>query len=72
MTEPLGYADRRSVTGMTMHMQTRTLGAGLEVSALGFGAMGMSQSYEPGPDRDANITLLRAAFDRGITFFDSA
>jgi aryl-alcohol dehydrogenase-like predicted oxidoreductase len=53
-------------------MQTRTLGAGLEVSAIGFGAMGMSQSYGPGPDRDANIALLRAAVDRGVTFFDTA
>jgi aryl-alcohol dehydrogenase-like predicted oxidoreductase len=53
-------------------MQTRTLGMDLEVSALGFGAMGMSQSYGPGPGRDANIALLRAAVDRGVTFFDTA
>ncbi len=53
-------------------MQTRTLGNGLEVSAIGFGAMGMSQSYGPGPDRDANIALLRAAVERGVTFFDTA
>ena len=53
-------------------MQTRTLGANLVVSAIGFGAMGMSQSYGPGPDRDANIALLRAAVDRGVTFFDTA
>ena len=53
-------------------MQTRTLGSGLEVSAIGFGAMGMSQSYGPGPDRDANIALLRAAVERGVTFFDTA
>jgi aryl-alcohol dehydrogenase-like predicted oxidoreductase len=53
-------------------MRTRTLGAGLEVSALGFGAMGMSQSYGPGPDRDANIALLRAAVEHGVTFFDTA
>jgi aryl-alcohol dehydrogenase-like predicted oxidoreductase len=53
-------------------MQTRTLGTGLEVSAVGFGAMGMSQSYGPGPDRDANIALLRAAVERGVTFFDTA
>jgi aryl-alcohol dehydrogenase-like predicted oxidoreductase len=58
----------RSVAGM----DTRTLGAGLEVSAIGFGAMGMSQSYGPGPDRDANIALLRAAVDRGVTLFDTA
>jgi aryl-alcohol dehydrogenase-like predicted oxidoreductase len=53
-------------------MQTRTLGTDLEVSAIGFGAMGMSQSYGPGPDRDANIALLRAAVGRGVTFFDTA
>jgi len=53
-------------------MQKRTLGAGLEVSAIGLGAMGMSQSYGPGPDRDANIALLRAAVERGVTFFDTA
>ena len=53
-------------------MQTRVLGGGLEVSAIGFGAMGMSQSYGPGPGREANIALLRAAVDRGVTFFDTA
>jgi aryl-alcohol dehydrogenase-like predicted oxidoreductase len=53
-------------------VQKRTLGTGLDVSAIGFGAMGMSQSYGPGPDRDANIALLRATVDRGVTFFDTA
>ena len=53
-------------------MQTRTLGTDLEVSAIGFGAMGMSQSYGPGPDRDANIALLRTAVEHGVTFFDTA
>ncbi|XVV15072.1 aldo/keto reductase [Actinoplanes sp. CA-131856] len=53
-------------------METRTLGRDLHVSAIGFGAMGMSQSYGPGPGRDANIALLRAAVDRGVTFFDTA
>jgi aryl-alcohol dehydrogenase-like predicted oxidoreductase len=53
-------------------MRTRTLGNGLQVSAIGYGAMGMSQGYGPGPDRDANIALLRAAVDRGVTFFDTA
>jgi aryl-alcohol dehydrogenase-like predicted oxidoreductase len=54
-------------------MHTRTLGsAGLEVSAIGFGAMGMSQSYGPGPDRADNIALIRAAVERGVTFFDTA
>ncbi|WP_433305594.1 aldo/keto reductase [Actinoplanes sp. CA-030573] len=53
-------------------MQTRILGAGLEVSAIGFGAMGMSQSYGPGPGRDDNIALIRAAVELGVTFFDTA
>ncbi|HEY0529535.1 MAG TPA: aldo/keto reductase [Gemmatimonadaceae bacterium] len=55
-------------------MQTRILGRdGLEVSAIGFGAMGMSQSYGPPPGtRDEMISLLRAAVDRGVTFFDTA
>src|SRR3954468_1197857 len=53
-------------------MQIRTLGQGLEVSALGFGCMGLSQSYGPVPVRDESIALLRAAVDRGVTFFDTA
>src|SRR3954452_16013724 len=53
-------------------MQTRTLGQGLEVSALGLGCMGMSQSYGERPDRAQMIELLRAAVERGVTFFDTA
>src|SRR6185437_6572100 len=54
-------------------MQNRKLGKrGLEVSALGLGCMGMSQSYGTPPDKPAMIALIRAAFDRGITFFDTA
>ncbi len=54
-------------------MHTRRLGQGLEVSAVGLGAMGMSQSYGPNPgDRDEMIAVLRGAVDRGITFFDTA
>src|SRR6476661_9861055 len=54
-------------------MQTRTLGnQGLEVSALGLGCMGMSQSFGPPPPREEMITFLRAAVDRGVTFFDTA
>ncbi|WP_030660156.1 aldo/keto reductase [Streptomyces cellulosae] len=54
-------------------MHTRTLGQGLEVSALGLGCMGMSQSYGPNPgDRQDMIGVLRAAVDRGSTFFDTA
>ncbi|MFF4016139.1 aldo/keto reductase [Streptomyces sp. NPDC001843] len=54
-------------------MHIRTLGQGLEVSAIGLGCMGMSQSYGPNPgDRHDMIGVLRAAVDRGITFFDTA
>ncbi|WP_433676956.1 aldo/keto reductase [Microbacterium gorillae] len=54
-------------------MHTRRLGQGLEVSAIGLGAMGMSQSYGPNPgDRNEMIAVLRGAVDRGITFFDTA
>ncbi|GAA3315936.1 aldo/keto reductase [Arthrobacter ramosus] len=54
-------------------MHIRTLGQGLEVSAIGLGAMGMSQSYGPNPgDRDEMISVLRSAVDQGVTFFDTA
>jgi aryl-alcohol dehydrogenase-like predicted oxidoreductase len=54
-------------------MHTRTLGQGLRVSAIGLGAMGMSQSYGPNPgDRTAMIGVLRDAIDQGVTFFDTA
>lgn len=54
-------------------MHTRTLGQGLEVSAIGLGCMGMSQSYGPNPgDRDDMIAVLRSAVDSGVTFFDTA
>ena len=54
-------------------MQKRVLGkSGLEVSALGLGCMGMSFSYGAPKDRGEMIALLRAAVDRGITFFDTA
>jgi aryl-alcohol dehydrogenase-like predicted oxidoreductase len=54
-------------------MQTRILGqSGLEVSALGLGCMGMSASYGPPKDKAEMIALLRAAVERGVTFFDTA
>jgi aryl-alcohol dehydrogenase-like predicted oxidoreductase len=56
-------------------MHQRTLGSnGLTISAIGFDAMGMSQSYGPGPgpDRADSIALLRAAVERAATFFDTA
>jgi aryl-alcohol dehydrogenase-like predicted oxidoreductase len=54
-----------------MTMDKRTLGRDLEVSAIGLGCMGMSQSYGPNPgDRQEMIALIRAAVERGVTFFD--
>ncbi|MDE3104580.1 MAG: aldo/keto reductase [Acidobacteriota bacterium] len=54
-------------------MQTRTLGnSNLQVSAIGLGCMGMSFSYGAPKDRQEMIALLRAAVDRGVTFFDTA
>jgi len=54
-------------------MQTRQLGnSGLEVSALGFGCMGLSFGHGPAVDRQQGIALIRAAVERGITFFDTA
>ncbi len=54
-------------------MQKRKLGnSDLEVSAVGLGCMGMSQSYGPAPDRQELISLIRTAVERGVTFFDTA
>jgi aryl-alcohol dehydrogenase-like predicted oxidoreductase len=54
-------------------MQKRTLGtSGLEVSALGFGCMGISFGYGTAASRDDGIAIIRAAVDNGVTFFDTA
>ncbi len=54
-------------------MQKRTLGKNnLEVSALGLGCMGMSWSYGPPKDKQGMISLMHAAVERGVTFFDTA
>src|SRR3954463_8576544 len=54
-------------------MQRRTLGRnGLTVSALGFGCMGISQSYGRPLSRQDGIAIIRAAVDAGVTFFDTA
>jgi aryl-alcohol dehydrogenase-like predicted oxidoreductase len=54
-------------------MQTRKLGnSGLEVSAIGLGCMGLNYHRGPAPDRTEMIALIRAAVERGVTFFDTA
>src|SRR5271168_34697 len=56
-----------------MTMQKRKLGkSGLEVSAIGLGCMGMSANYGPAANKQEMIALMRAAVDRGVTFFDTA
>ncbi|WHZ18376.1 MAG: Oxidoreductase, aldo/keto reductase family [Rhodanobacteraceae bacterium] len=53
-------------------MQKRKLGNDLEVSCLGLGCMGLSFGYGPATDRREAISFIRAAFERGVTFFDTA
>jgi aryl-alcohol dehydrogenase-like predicted oxidoreductase len=53
-------------------MQKRKLGGAVEVSALGLGCMGMSFGYGPPGDKQEMISLIRAAVERGVTFFDTA
>ncbi len=54
-------------------MQKRTLGkSGLEVSAIGLGCMGLSYGYGPATEKRQAIELIRAAYERGVTFFDTA
>lgn len=54
-------------------MKKRILGrGGLEVSALGLGCMGLSFGYGPATDRSEAVALIRAAVERGVTFFDTA
>jgi aryl-alcohol dehydrogenase-like predicted oxidoreductase len=47
-------------------------GSGLKVSALGLGCMGLSHGYAPAVSREDGVALIRAAVDRGVTFFDTA
>ena len=53
-------------------MQKRKLGNNLEVSAIGLGCMGLSFGYGPATEKSEGVKLIRAAFERGVTFFDTA
>ncbi len=68
-----GSTTAHTVTQGGLIMHTRTLGQGLQVSAVGFGAMGMSQSYGPNPgDREDMVAVLRSTIEAGVTFIDTA
>src|SRR6476646_9722517 len=55
------------------HMQKRELGrSGLQVSAIGYGCMGLSGSYNAPLPKSAGIRMIQSAFERGVTFFDTA
>src|SRR5262245_30128865 len=65
-----GYAGRMT---NAHRIQQRGLGSsGLDVSALGFGCMGLSFGYGPAASREDGVGIIRAAFERGVTFFDTA
>ena len=53
-------------------MKKRKLGSNLEVSAIGFGCMGLSSGYGPPVDKQHGISVIRAAVESGVTFFDTA
>src|ERR1043165_4411158 len=64
---------KRAGDDQEIPMNKRQLGkTGPEVSAIGLGCMGMSWGLGPAPDRGEMIKLIRAAHDRGVTFFDTA
>src|SRR5467141_3532297 len=71
LTRAMGrYSESR---GRRPTMHKRQLGkSGLDVSALGFGCMGISFGYGPAIDRQQGISVIRAAVERGVTFFDTA
>jgi len=75
---PHPKANRMHSLGILMRnegafMQTRKLGKStLEVSAIGFGCMGLSFGYGPAVDKQQGIAVIRAAVERGVTFFDTA
>jgi aryl-alcohol dehydrogenase-like predicted oxidoreductase len=71
--QPAIYTPNRNQFSKEQQMQKRKLGkSNLEVSALGLGCMGMSFGYGPPKDKKEMISLIRAAVDRGVSFFDTA
>jgi aryl-alcohol dehydrogenase-like predicted oxidoreductase len=69
----MGNHTRAPAVNLIVMMQTRTLGrSGLEISALGFGCMGLSFGYGQPTSRADGIGIIRAAVDAGVTFFDTA
>src|SRR3984885_6740393 len=65
--------DSRATSERRNIMQKRKLGnSGLEVSAIGLGCMGLSFGYGPATEKSEGIALIRAAFEKGVTFFDTA
>ena len=70
-TLDLSLGDERN-TPKGEAMQKRKLGSNLEVSAIGLGCMGMSYNLGPAMDKKDGISLIRAAVERGVTFFDTA
>jgi aryl-alcohol dehydrogenase-like predicted oxidoreductase len=67
------YGQNNGLTPEGEMMQKRKIGkSNLEVSAIGFGCMGMSFSYGPPKDKSEMTSLLHAAVERGTTFFDTA
>src|SRR6478735_2652666 len=57
---------------MEGHMETRTLGENLNVSAIGLGCMSMSFGYGPAAEKEEMIALIRSGVELGVTFFDTA
>jgi aryl-alcohol dehydrogenase-like predicted oxidoreductase len=69
---PLRHVRRAWILKLETAMKTRTLGNGLNVSALGLGCMSMTSAYGPAGDKQEMIKLIRHAFERGVNFFDTA
>jgi predicted aldo/keto reductase-like oxidoreductase len=65
------HCKKRNMNRGRNSMKTRKLGK-LEVSEMGFGCMSISANYGPAADRDQGIEVIRAAHDKGVTFFDTA